>query len=99
MKLSKNINKHFFEVVSMIKQARYAAIKSVNAEQIKLYWQIGEYISKKLESAQWGEGVVDRWLIIFKQIILNLKGLLGAGYTGCGSFLKHTAKSGLCQQR
>ena len=60
MKLSKNINKHFFEVVSMIKQARYAAIKSVNAEQIKLYWQIGEYISKKLESAQWGEGVVDR---------------------------------------
>jgi len=59
MKLSKNINRQFIEVVSMIKQARYAAVKSVNAEQIKLYWQIGEYISNKLESAQWGEGVVD----------------------------------------
>jgi len=59
MKLSKNINKQFVEVVSMIKQARYAAVKSVNTEQIKLYWQVGEYISKKLKSAQWGEGVVD----------------------------------------
>jgi len=60
MKLSSSINKHFSEVVSLIKQARYTAIKSINTEQIKLYWQIGEYISKKLESAQWGEGVVDR---------------------------------------
>ena len=60
MKLAANINKHFSEVVTLIKQARYTAIKSINAEQIKLYWQIGEYISKKLESAQWGEGVVDR---------------------------------------
>ncbi|MFH0828502.1 MAG: PDDEXK nuclease domain-containing protein [Candidatus Omnitrophota bacterium] len=60
MKLSKNINKHFVEVISMIKQARYTAIKSVNAAQIKLFWQIGEYISKKLECAQWGEGVVER---------------------------------------
>jgi len=60
MKLAANINKHFSEVVTLIKQARYTAIKSINAEQIKLYWQIGEYISKKLESAQWGEGVVDQ---------------------------------------
>ena len=59
MKLSKNINTQFVEVISMIKQARYTAIRSVNAEQIKLYWQVGEYISKKLESAQWGEGVVE----------------------------------------
>lgn len=60
MKSSKGFDKHFNEVVTMIKQARYAAIKSVNAEQIKLFWQIGEYIDKKIESAQWGEGVVDR---------------------------------------
>ncbi len=60
MKPSKRFDKHFNEIVTMIKQARYAAIKSVNAEQIKLFWQIGEYIDKKIESVQWGEGVVDR---------------------------------------
>jgi len=27
---------------------------------IDLYWQIGEYISKKLQSAEWGEKVVDQ---------------------------------------
>ena len=59
MKPVKHITAHFTEVLTMIRQARYAAVKSVNAEQIKLYWQVGEYISKKLESAQWGEGVVD----------------------------------------
>lgn len=59
MKLSKNINKHFFEVLAMIKQARYNAIKNVNSELVKLYWNIGEYLSKKLASSEWGDAVVD----------------------------------------
>jgi predicted nuclease of restriction endonuclease-like (RecB) superfamily len=60
MSLIKRFDKQFSEVVQMIHQARYNAIKSVNAEQIKLYWGIGEYISAKLASAQWGESVVDQ---------------------------------------
>lgn len=60
MKASGNIGKHFSEVISLIKRARYEAIRSVNAEQIKLYWQIGEYINRKLKTAQWGEAVIDR---------------------------------------
>lgn len=45
----------------MIHQARYNAIKSVNAELIKLYWQIGEYISKKMKAAEWGDAVVEQF--------------------------------------
>lgn len=60
MSLVKRFDKQFSEVVEMIHQARYNAIKSVNAEQIKLYWGIGKYISAKLASAQWGESVVDQ---------------------------------------
>ncbi len=41
-------------------QARYNAIKNVNTELVKLYWNIGEYISKKLASAEWGDAVVDQ---------------------------------------
>lgn len=59
MKLTKGFTAQFSEVVKMIHQAQYNAIKSVNAELVKLYWNIGEYISRKLSSAEWGDAVVD----------------------------------------
>jgi predicted nuclease of restriction endonuclease-like (RecB) superfamily len=60
MKLVRRFDKQFSEVVNMIHQARYSAIKSVNAELVKLYWNIGEYISKKIADAEWGDAVVDQ---------------------------------------
>ena len=59
MKLTRSVEHQFAEVVNMIRAARYAAIKSVNTELVKLYWSVGKYISHKIESAEWGEGVVD----------------------------------------
>lgn len=59
MKPVKSFNRQFSEVVRMIHNARYSAIKSVNAELVKLYWSIGEYISRKVSSAEWGDAVVD----------------------------------------
>ena len=59
MKLSKPAHQ-FTEIANMIHAARYAAIKSVNAELVRLYWSIGEYLSKKIESAEWGDAVVDQ---------------------------------------
>src|SRR5262245_60623768 len=50
----------FAEVLRLIEAARQRAYQAVNAELIQLYWQIGEYISRKLETAAWGEGVVDQ---------------------------------------
>ena len=35
-------------------------MQAVNTELIDLYWQVGQYISRKLETAAWGEGVVDQ---------------------------------------
>src|SRR5689334_11063196 len=49
----------FAEVVALIEAARSRAYQAVNAELVMLYWQLGEYISKKLASAEWGDGVVD----------------------------------------
>jgi len=50
----------FREVLDLIESARQRAFQAVNTELIDLYWQVGEYISRKLESAVWGEGVVDQ---------------------------------------
>ena len=60
MKLSRNGGDQFADIVKMIHEARYNAIKNVNTELVKLYWSIGEYISNKLESAEWGDAVVER---------------------------------------
>ena len=50
----------FAEVVGLIEQARQRAYQAGNSELVGLYSRIGEYISAKLASAVWGEGVVDR---------------------------------------
>lgn len=49
----------FKEVLGLIEVARRCAYQAVNAELVGLYWQLGEYISRKIESAQWGDSVVD----------------------------------------
>lgn len=48
----------FTDIIQLIKQSRANAIKTVNAELINLYWNIGEYISKKIEQTEWGDSVV-----------------------------------------
>ena len=50
----------FAEVAGLIEQARQRAYQAVDSELVGLYWRIGQYISAKLASAVWGEGVVDR---------------------------------------
>lgn len=74
MKLDKRFDKQFSEVVRMIHKARYNAIKGVNTELVKLYWNVGEYISNKVESAEWGMGVIDNLADYLKGTMPGLKG-------------------------
>lgn len=62
------MDNRFVDIIQLIKQSRTNAIRAVNAELINLYWSIGEYISKKLEVAEWGESVV---IELAKYIKLN----------------------------
>lgn len=50
----------FTEVARLIQSARERALQAVNTGLIDLYWQVGEYISRKIETAAWGEGVVEQ---------------------------------------
>jgi predicted nuclease of restriction endonuclease-like (RecB) superfamily len=50
----------FDEVLRLIDAARIRAVAAVNTTLIELYWSIGEYISNKIESAAWGESVVEQ---------------------------------------
>ncbi|MDO9041009.1 MAG: PDDEXK nuclease domain-containing protein [Desulfocapsaceae bacterium] len=48
----------FNEITQLIAVARLRAVQSVNTTLIELYWQVGQTISRKIEQAEWGDGVV-----------------------------------------
>ena len=69
----------FAEVLAMIQAARGRALGAVNTELIDLYWRVGEYISRKLETAAWGEGVVDSLAAYIVQRNPGLRGFTRRG--------------------
>lgn len=48
----------FAEVATMIQQAHYRAVSLANSAMVDLYWRVGEYVSKKISSSEWGKSVV-----------------------------------------
>jgi len=68
------LQKQFADIIELIKQSKAAAIKAVNTELITLYWNIGEHISKRVESAEWGQSVVEELADYIQQNEPDLKG-------------------------
>ena len=68
------MDKRFTDIIQLIKQSRINAIKAVNAQLINLYWNIGEYISKKIEQSDWGDSVVAELAKYIQQNEPEIKG-------------------------
>jgi predicted nuclease of restriction endonuclease-like (RecB) superfamily len=64
----------FDEVVNLIRTARENAFQAVNTALVDLYWQVGAYISRKMESAEWGAGVVDQLAVHIARTHPGLRG-------------------------
>lgn len=78
----------FDGVVSMIQSSRGRALASATASLIELYWKLGEYISRKLESAAWGEGVVDALAAYIADRHPNLVGFTRRNLFRMGQFFE-----------
>lgn len=68
------LTKSFGEIVKLIEDARNNALKKVNEELIALYWKVGQYVSQKSASAEWGEGIVDQLAEFIKSSYPQIKG-------------------------
>ena len=71
---SGTVDDRFSEVLALIHSARQQAIQAVNTRLIELYWQVGAYISRKLERAEWGDAVVSQ---LAEHLALTQPGLRG----------------------
>lgn len=68
------MNHQFSDVIRLIQQSRENAVRAVNAELINLYWNIGEYISKRIENSEWGDSVISQLAAFIVQHHPELKG-------------------------
>lgn len=64
----------FADIASLIAVARQRAVQAVNTTLIELYWQIGERISRKIATAEWGDGVVTQLARYLAQTQPGLRG-------------------------
>jgi predicted nuclease of restriction endonuclease-like (RecB) superfamily len=77
--ITKKFEKQFEEINNLIKKARNNALRNVNNELIKLYWNVGNYISKKVETAEWGQSVVNNLADYLKKKQPDLQGFSRRG--------------------
>ncbi len=68
------MDKEFSDIINLIKQSRSNAFRAINAELIDLYWNIGKYISNKIDTAEWGDSVVMELAKHIKQNEPEIKG-------------------------
>jgi len=68
------MDNRFTDIIQLIKQSRENAIRAVNAELINLYWNIGEYITNKIEQAEWGDSVVSELAKYIQENEPDIKG-------------------------
>ena len=64
----------FAGIVQLIANAKQRAVAAVNTALIDLHWQVGEIISKKIASAEWGDGVVSELAAYIAQTQPGLRG-------------------------
>lgn len=66
--------KSFLQIVKLIQQSKQKAFASVNKELINLYWNIGKYISQKIDSDGWGKGTVQKLSVFIQNKLHGING-------------------------
>lgn len=64
----------FSVLQEVIRQARYNALKTANAELVNVYWQVGAFVSRQLAESQWGEKTVQQLADFLQKQDPGLKG-------------------------
>ncbi len=66
--------RNFEEVLSVIQASKQKVFRQINVSLLKLYWNIGKYISEKVHNSNWGKGVVQELAQYIKSQEPEIKG-------------------------
>ena len=67
-------NHGFDKIISIIEDTRSRALRAVNAELIRMYWDVGEYLSDLCANAAFGDKVIDEVASYIAQSGVKVKG-------------------------
>ncbi len=74
MNLSIDKKKNFREIIDLINSSKKDMVMTINNKLIKLYWNIGEYLSDKCKNEGWSNNIVVSLADFIKQTQPNSKG-------------------------
>lgn len=70
----KDITTQFAEITQLISNTRNQVLRLANTALIDLYWNVGRYISERIVSAEWGDGVVKQLADYISATTPDIKG-------------------------
>ena len=68
------VNSDFEQIINLIQKAQERAFAKVNAELVTLYFEVGRYISGRVNQGTWGNSTVDNLAEYIQSRMNNLKG-------------------------
>ncbi len=92
-----SVGASFNEITQLTITARQRAVQAVNTELIELHWQVGAYISRKIEAAEWGMEWSLNWLLTSRVLNRDCAVLPEPISFACASFTRHTDMTQLSQ--
>ena len=68
----------FNGVIAIIDNARESAFRAVNRELINMYWNIGEYVSRRVSDSDWGKSTVKEFSVFIQNRYIGINGFSAA---------------------
>lgn len=70
----KRMHEQFEQVAEIIREGRRKAYSAIDTVLMDTYWNVGKYVSQKIESAQWGESIVVSLSAYLSEHLPDIKG-------------------------
>jgi len=92
---SKEYKNWLIEIKSKIRTSQIKASLSVNAQLVKLHWDIGAMIAEKQEKAKWGSALLEQMAKDLKNEFPNITGFSRSNLYSMRQFYQFYRESGL----
>ena len=69
----------FNEIINIIKNHRQSAYRKINEELVNMYYEIGGYLSKKVNAGEYGDYVINKIAVNISNEYPTLKGFSKRG--------------------
>lgn len=72
--ISNKLQSQFDYVTNLIAETKQQVYKTANTQLLEMYWNIGEYLFKKVEENQWGKSIINQLSQFIQDSHPNIKG-------------------------